>query len=1044
MRRLLGIILLALCVTAGLEASTSTRTNIRLAPADVWCPTGLTFQEARPGYRSSTFGVFDRGDLETSFRAPVNGWVYVTLTTNTDIVIDNVMAVPRDNLFPPSSGYFDSDACHDGADPDYPKVRVHPFDTASPPGGVWLQGFAVTDPGELEESGWELGDAVLDTSAGAVELLASGNQTAITAECPSAGTAVCPNATGSLFMPAGTRVRFPMRVEAGTDFVLQLWWKGPVGARLDVRVDDFAPCPSPEPGIFIEHSSVVEVEILDAELLPGIDPELFFLLALVEDQSDTFGRVTIDGVAYDVPQIDNDDNPHWEGSARFAAADIFDPSNIQVKIEMWDNDEFENAHVDLDTDPADKDLDLTVDLCRLQVEGDLSSKLQGVLTARGDPSSGDDQGLLRFQITTPSGKPLSTDDLAVVDVDFVQAVHRNRYAVTEKPGLVMVSLANNFTTPIATEVLVELYGPGGYWVSRSFPVTLDADSLQTFYLFEDAPIFPPAPTPGVESYLGINVHVDPSGVYSGGLPPGDCRIDNDQVYEKTWKIVDTGNLLLTWVKAGRVLDLSNLVSDAQRDDVRDLGTTFIRATFPTASVTSVDAPLPVPVSPVAGVVDFIATVLDTFEIPFSSVLPFVMVWDMNNFAVLSGVDKYMGVLPYSDWYRQFEGWHNVSGNSLGEAAPHAVIFLPEVKDDADAEHVMVTLPGHELAHTYGVSADPLLKDTATCGVSIIGDPLRIGDLVCGAAGGLDEYKAADPARADGNPATGYWVELGIEDPRMAHLAGAEQCDRHCFMGHAEPDQLPDWAANGRWIDVNDWEHLVTRMARHPDPEVLFVGGMIDPADNVYLAPWYRLPAGIPDRVDGDPGGYRVRFYDANNQLLQDIGFPLLFGASDTDDTPPITFFGFTVPWVPDTARIDIDRGAHDTNIPAATIATRWVSDDPPEVEIVEPPGGIDLPSHGTLDLQWDAFDVNGDELTAVVMASLDGDHWSVVHGWVEDGGDTASIPAVMFPAGSVQVKVLVTDGIHMSESQPIEVGVTGFFEDGFESGDTSVWASDTP
>jgi hypothetical protein len=373
-----------------------------------------------------------------------------------------------------------------------------------------------------------------------------------------------------------------------------------------------------------------------------------------------------------------------------------------------------------------------------------------------------------------------------------------------------------------------------------------------------------------------------------------------------------------------------------------------------------------------------------------------------------------------------------------------VIFLPEVRDDGGDTHVKVTLPAHELAHTFGVSADPRLKDTATCGVTVFGDPLRIGDLICGATGGIDEYSAGDPARVRGNPATGFWVELGTEDPRLAPFADTPQCDRHCFMGRSSGDQIGNWMTNGRWIDVNDWEKLISELWTHPDPEVIFVGGMIDPADNIYIGPWFRMPAGIPDRVDGDPGGYRVRFYDANNDLLQDVGFPLTFGGSDTEDTPPITFFGFTVPWVEGTVRIDIDRGEHESNIPPSNIASRFVSENPPTVEIVEPQRGTSAPTHEMVDLTWAAFDIDGDDLSVAVMASPDGDHWGVVHGWLENGETTASIPAVLFPPGPVQFKVVATDGIHMTESDPVEISITTLFADGFESGGTSAWSLTLP
>lgn len=1038
------LLLLALCTAPRLDASTSARSVVRLAPGDVWCPTGLTFGEGRPGHQSSIEGVFDRGDFETSFRAPTNGWVYLTLVATSDIAIDNLLVMPRERYFPPVLGHFDSDACHRAADPTFPRVRVATWNADSLPDGARLERFAVADIDALRDRGWEINGATIDLTESAVERLPVGDQGAVTAVCPAAGATLCPDGTGSLMLPAGQRVRLPVRVAAGVDYLAQLWWKGPPGARLDVRIDDFAPCPEAPEGLFVDHASELEIQVLNAELSAGIDPELFFFLTLIEDESDTFGRVTVDSETFTIPQIDNDDNPSWEGRANFAVGELNDPSAVPIKIELFDNDEFDNAHVDLDPNPGDKDLDLVVDLCRMQVEGDLSVDMQGPIEARGDAGSGDDQGLLRFTISSASGRPMTTDDLAVVDLDFVQAVHGSRYAVTEKPGVVMVSVANNFEVSVDTEILVELFGPGGFFVSRRVPVTLPPLDRDTFYLFGDAPIFPPSPTPGVESFLGINVQVDPDGVFSGGLPPGDCRIDNDTVSEKMWKLVETDDLTVTWCKVARVLELPQLVDNRRFDEIQTLGTDFMRATFPTASVTAARCPTATPLTPNAAVLEWIGTVFEAFDIPALAGHPFAMVWDLNNFAALTGVEKMLGIVPRASWYQQFEGWDTVRGNSLGEAAPHAAILLPEVEDDAGVAHPMVTLPAHELAHTYGLSADPHLKDTASCGVTILGDPFGLGDLICGATGGLDEYSASDPARARGNPATGYWLELGTEDPRLAAHVDRPQCDRHCFMGAGPPDQLGNWIGHGAWIDTNDWEHLIERMKRHPDPEVIFLGGMIDPADNAFLAPWYRLPAGIPDRVDEAPGGYRARFYDGGGELLQDVGFPVGFHASDSPtETPPITFFGFTTPWVPGTARIDIDRGGDGDGIPPATVATRTVSASVPTVSIVAPSNGSAIPDAGPLQLAWQAEDADGDELSALVMASLDGDFWSVVHNWTT--ASSASLDPSLLPGTIVQLKVFVTDGVHGAESGPIEVDASRLlFMDGFETGDTSRWGSSIP
>ena len=69
-------------------------------------------------------------------------------------------------------------------------------------------------------------------------------------------------------------------------------------------------------------------------------------------------------------------------------------------------------------------------------------------------------------------------------------------------------------------------------------------------------------------------------------------------------------------------------------------------------------------------------------------------------------------------------------------------------------------------------------------------------------------------------------EARLGPAALAPLANDEQCDSHCLMGGSPVSPENNWAADGRWIDNADYDHLIDKLAQHPDPEIVFVSGMI--------------------------------------------------------------------------------------------------------------------------------------------------------------------------------------------------------------------------
>ena len=148
---------------------------------------------------------------------------------------------------------------------------------------------------------------------------------------------------------------------------------------------------------------------------------------------------------------------------------------------------------------------------------------------------------------------------------------------------------------------------------------------------------------------------------------------------------------------------------------------------------------------------------ELIQLPLDALEPVIFLFELNGLAALTAYDRLMGVLPNKDWFDRFSGWGDATGFSLGEFAPRAVIFEPRGERDGAIGPAM-TLPAHELGHTFGLSTDARLKTSWVCDF----DWPVVGHAACGLVGGFDEYKHQEEALQDGNPSHGYWVANGSE------------------------------------------------------------------------------------------------------------------------------------------------------------------------------------------------------------------------------------------------------------------------------------------
>ena len=758
-----------------------------------------------------------------------------------------------------------------------------------------------------------------------------------------------------------------------------------------------APCPSGYPPGAGGDPSVVVVEIISVKPNTDLEGDDDFV-PFYDNHADIYGFVTIAGEKFNLPLIDDTDFPHWEkvGPRKGVFEKAVETSPVPISIDIWEGDSgitLGDDHVKINPSPGKYHLEFEFDLCALTLSGDVSGSPQGRLQSSG--GSGSDAATIVFNVGLKDARPVSHDDLALVDIDLIQVVPKTNRLIARKATVLMVRIANNHTFDVDTNLRVRISG-GGASVDQVFPINIKSGEVKKEYFFRDAPIAFAASS----SSYSIALIAEISDPGSGDLPAGDCRLRNDRIQNRIiWKVVSTEQKFsMLWAKVGTLLDVGNYTPDAHFEEIIKLGGAFIRATYPLPHPISVISPIDIPPPPIAAGTDWLVSILSAFGIPADAVEPFVFLFELNAVAALLPYQRLMGVLPNKDWFSRFSSWSDVTGFSLGEFAPRAVIFLPRHEEGTEIGPQM-TLPAHELGHTFGLSTDSRLKTSWVCDI----DWPILGHSACGLVGGFDEYKHSDPNLKPGNPSSGYWVKTGTEPAELAPLADQEQCDSHCLMGNSPINAQIDWPNRKRWIDPADYNHLIAKLAITEDPEVIYLSGMISWNNQIYLGRCFRLSNGVPDHA-GRRGMYGFRFLDKNGRTLKEVGLPVAWNHAEFRRAMPVTFFGVTLEFPSLSTKLEIwNRGT------ATRLAEVDLDRSVPEVRLAKP-----KQQRKNVRLRWKARDKDVSRLSFAVMISPDGEQWfPAAYGLYQDEFllDTNSLKR-----GEYQVEVLALNSIRVGRS----------------------------
>lgn len=165
----------------------------------------------------------------------------------------------------------------------------------------------------------------------------------------------------------------------------------------------------------------------------------------------------------------------------------------------------------------------------------------------------------------------------------------------------------------------------------------------------------------------------------------------------------------------------------------------------------------------------------------------------------------------------------------------------------------------------------------------------------------------------------------------------------------------------------------------------------------------RADAPPPDLALAQSGDYQARLLSSSGTVLAEQAFGP--AANSNQASAQIGFFALGLPWVEGAVAVAIDHGGRE-------IARFDASAHPPQVRLVSPNGGQAWGERGEKSIRWEANDVDGDALTAVVQYSRDnGASWSAVDVEAHDGKTQVDLAQL---SGSPQalVRVVVSDGFH--------------------------------
>jgi hypothetical protein len=672
-------------------------------------------------------------------------------------------------------------------------------------------------------------------------------------------------------------------------------------------------------------------------------------------------------------------------------SDMGSPS-VSGNIELWDADDIDSDDMfDVNPNGGIRDLRLLFNVCsmRYRIEGSSVEFIGRSWMPFGLGES--DPARVQVAMRTGDGRSFLANNVTISDVSPVQTVYHPRYIIDNKPTALMVNLASSHSSSVYGDVTVTL-SDGVNSVSEVRTVEIPPSGVRTTFFngLGGQDPFRPKKQPNFQrlSYtVTLNVSAD-SNTPDLSSPFPNCIPSGDNTFIGSTPMITTrspGTLYVPWDWGSTLIPGDSYTPNPPT--IEQVRTTFTsnerlrRAIFPIDDT-------------VSAVFPGVATS------PRSLLEPATTILGWNIAAHAAGIDRLM-LVPRRNWFAEnadrLDFGDTSIGMSLGEFAPHAVL----------AEQGWAEVGVHEQGHTYVLSQ-------RRCSTGGLAETLFL--LGC-----RDEYKHS---AADGRPYMGSGYDVrGEVYPNGAGVAARnrEVIDVTNFM---DDTSSLDGDPYGRWIDNMSYDWLSEQLRLVEDPDLVSVSGYVripgglgaggSTLLNGMLYPSFRY-AGLPDVEEAKladaqgsgVGQFAIRL--VTNQGNRIYRFTPAF-QGEGEDLQGYGFFGFAIPWDPNTTRIELIGPTSRADIsPQRTATTIYaklaVSSNAPKVSIIR--AGLNAPP-----------DMGAPSYTPPIATSSD----TIILKWNQQDLDTAegSLRAMVYliPPGSATNLIAVAPAI------PIAINVS--------------------
>jgi len=215
--------------------------------------------------------------------------------------------------------------------------------------------------------------------------------------------------------------------------------------------------------------------------------------------------------------------------------------------------------------------------------------------------------------------------------------------------------------------------------------------------------------------------------------------------------------------------------------------------------------------------------------------------------------------------------------------------------------------------------------------------------------------------------------------------------------------------------LGGFQAMLSKLEDLNDPEGLLIRGMINKNNTVRFDSFIRLANTKIDIESGDIGDYYIVLKNTENDIIGKYGFTPSFMETgyqpDWDDIETDeAFFSFVIDWHEDIKSIELQ------NKNGTILASRTISANDPEVTIKSPRNGQVIRKSEILTVEWEANDLDGDELSFALLFSNGGEEWITLDIDITENEYEIDTNNVGIGEGKdCFIKVIVSDGVNTAE-----------------------------